>query len=524
MIRFLPRGVATTLLLTAVPALSHAAAPTDACAALLGHKVPGAVVVMQKAQLLPAGKAPAAPTGGPPGPDLMLPAHCRVEGVIDPHNGLDGKPYAITFAIAMPEKWNGRFLFQGGGGLNGALNPPVGSAAAGAEPALSRGFAVVSTDSGHKGTTFDASFFADQEASLNFLYLSVGKVTVVAKDVVTAYYKKPPAHSYFMGCSTGGREAMIVSQRYPGYFDGIVAGAPAMRTRYSNLATSWVTTSLNAAAPKDADGKAQTAKALSDADRKLVVDGLLKACDGQDGAEDGMVFNVRGCAFDPATLACSGEKTDACLSPVQVASIKKGFAGPKTSAGAQVYPGFYFDTGITASGQGIPGLLVTGMSPVGPSPTGTTMDVDAEAHAAALDAVAMAGDSNAWTNLSGYTAHGGKLIFYHGVSDPWFSARDTVEYYERLGKDNPSRKREDWSRLFLVPGMGHCRGGAATLDSFDMVDAIVNWVEKNQAPEKVIATGRAFPGRSRPLCPYPQHPQYNGSGDKESAASFHCTE
>ena len=518
------RGIAATPLLVAIPALSPAAAAADACAALLAHKVLGANVLIQKAEVLPAGMSPPAPTGGPPELPLMLPARCRVEGVIDQRTGQDGKLYAITFAIALPDKWNGRFLFQGGGGLNGTLNPPTGAAAAGETPALLRGFAVVSTDSGHRSSTvFDASFFADQEATLNFLYQSVGKVTVVAKDVVTAYYRKPPAHSYFIGCSTGGREAMILSQRYPGYFDGIVAGAPAMRTSYSNLATSWVTTSLNTAAPKDADGKAHAARALSDSDRKLFIAGLLKACDGLDGVEDGMVFNPRSCAFDPAILACSGEKTDACLSPAQVAAIKQGFAGPKTRDGAQVYPGFYYDTGIAANGGGIPGLLVSGFSPVGPSPTGTTMDVDAAARVA-HDAISMAGDSNAWTNLTSYTVHGGKLIFYHGVSDPWFSARDTVEYYERLAKDNPSRPLQDWSRLFLVPGMGHCAGGAAALDKFDMVDAIVNWVEKNQAPGKIIATGRAFPGRSRPLCPYPQHPQYDGSGNKESAASFSCVD
>ena len=522
MTRVLLRGIAAALVLAAVPALSYSAAPTDACAALLSHKIPGAVVVIQKAQLLQAARLPASPMG-PPGPDLLLPAHCRVEGVIDAHTGLDGKPYAITFAIAMPEHWNGRFLFQGGGGLNGTVSPPLGATAAGDTPALLRGFAVVSTDSGHKGAVFDSSFFNDQEAALNFLYQSVGKVTVVARDLVTAYYKKPPAHSYFMGCSTGGREAMILSQRYPGYFDGIVAGAPAMRTGYSNLATRWVTTSLNAAAPKDAQGKAQTDKALSASDRKLVIDGLLKACDGLDGVQDGMIFNPRACGFDPATLVCSGEKSDGCLSATQAAAIKKAFSGPKTSAGLQVYPGFYYDTGIAASGQGIPGLLVSGMSPVGPSPTGTTMDVDAEA-SVAHDARSMAGDSNAWTNLSGFVAHGGKLIFYHGVSDPWFSARDTVDYYERLAQDNKSGNLQGWSRLFLVPGMGHCGGGAATLDQFDMVDAIVNWVEKGQAPEKVIATGRAFPGRSRPLCPYPQHAQYSGSGDTESAASFRCAD
>jgi hypothetical protein len=510
-----------TTLLSAAPALSVAAAPMK-CADLVQWRIPGSTMQIQKADSVPAGKAPAAPNA-PPGPDLLLPAHCRVEGVIDPRTGVNGKPYAIRFAVALPEAWNGRFLMQGGGGLNGTLNPPLGAQAAGDRPALARGFAVASTDSGHQGAVFDASFLDDQEATLNFLYQSVGKVTTVAKQIVAARYGRSAEHSYFVGCSTGGREAMILSQRYPGEFDGIVAGAPAMRTNYSNLAVRWITTSLNSAAPKDASGKAQTDKALSPGDRKLFIDALLKSCDALDGLADGMIFNTRACHFDPAVLACTGAKTDSCLTTTQVTAIKQGFAGPKTSRGRQVYPGFLYDTGIASSGRGIPGLLVTGFAPEGGNPTGTEMDVDADA-AIAHDARAMAGDTDAWTNLSSFQGHQGKLIFYHGASDPWFSALETVRYYEQLAKDNARLPLQDWSRLFLVPGMGHCQGGDAALDRFDMLDAIVGWVEQGKAPAQVIATGAAFPGRSRPLCPYPQHPQYAGSGDTQSAASFRCAE
>jgi feruloyl esterase len=149
------------------------------------------------------------------------------------------------------------------------------------------------------------------------------------------------------------------------------------------------------------------------------------------------------------------------------------------------------------------------------------MDVDAAA-ATAHDAREMAGDTNAWTNLSTFTAHGGKLIFYHGLSDPWFSALDTVEYYQNLAPNNAPGPITDWSRLFLVPGMGHCAGGAATLDRFDMLSALVDWVEQGRAPSRVTATGAALPGRSRPLCPYPQHAHYSGAGDTEAAQNFSC--
>jgi feruloyl esterase len=324
-----------------------------------------------------------------------------------------------------------------------------------------------------------------------------------------------------MGCSTGGREAMLMTQRYPRFFDGVVAGAPAMRTNFSNLADKWVTVALNQVAPKDEQGRPQAARALSESDKRLVIDSLLKACDANDGAADGMIFDPRGCRFDPADLACKGPKTDACLTSEQAAALKKGFAGPKDSRGIPVYPGFWFDSGITAT-QGIPGLLNPGPSPVGGPTYATEMDIDKDALVAANPIAAM-GDTAHWTQLSTFSEHGGKLIFFHGVSDPWFSAQDTVRYYEHLTADNGGAASvSKWSRLFLVPGMGHCRGGAAALDEFDLLDPIVNWVEKGVAPESVISKGKAFPQRSRPLCPYPQHAHYKGKGNVENAASFEC--
>jgi len=503
----------------AVSLLPFAAHASSSCSSLLKFTAPGAVVT--EANHVASGTV--SPQSGGTPVSGQMPTHCRVDGLIGARTGADGKPYGIRFAVAMPDKWNGRLLYQGGGGLNGSVQPPVGSTAAGEAPALARGFAVVSSDSGHEGAIFDASFFHDQQAALDFLYQSIGKVMAVARPLVTAHYGAPIAHSYFLGCSTGGREAMISTQRYPREFDGIVAGAPAMRTSYSNLATRWVTVSLNAAAPTDAQGHPLTAQALSDSDRQLVVEGLLKTCDALDGVKDGMIFDTRHCSFDPESLRCNGDKTRSCLSAIQVQAIKRAFAGPRTPAGIQVYPGFPYDTGIGFHGTGIPGLLSGGLSPVPTAPAGTKMDVEAEA-AIAHNATEMAGDSNAWTNLSSFTQHGGKMIFYHGMSDPSFSALDTVGYYERLAADNGPAPLSDWSRLFLVPGMGHCGGGEGALDRFDMLSAIVDWVEQGHAPAQVTATGTAFPGRSRPLCPYPQHAQYNGTGDTESAASFSCAE
>ena len=153
----------------------------------------------------------------------------------------------------------------------------------------------------------------------------------------------------------------------------------------------------------------------------------------------------------------------------------------------------------------------------------TKQDVDAEAAVVDNNPTARIGDSYSWVNLNSFSSHGGKLIFYHGVSDPWFSAKDTIDYYQRMTAANGGESKvKDWSRLFLAPGMGHCGGGSATLDTFDMLTASVDWVEKGHAPESVTATGRAFPGRSRPLCAYPAHAQYKGQGNLEDVANFEC--
>jgi tannase/feruloyl esterase len=454
--------------------------------------------------------------------DVPVPAFCRVDGAIDRRTGADGKTYAIGFALALPDRWNGRFLFQGGGGLNGSVWPPLGAQAVGNTPALARGFAVVSTDTGHKGSVFDGSFFRDQQASLDFYYVAIGRVAVLAKQMIAWYYGRGAEHSYFSGCSTGGREGMIMSQRYPAYFDGIVAGAPAMRTGYSNLALARIASAFSGAAPKDTAGKPAMGQLLSDSDRKLIVDSLLKACDALDGVKDGMVFYRDACPFDPSVLTCPGAKTDSCLS-VQQVNVLGTIEGLRTSRGDVIYPAYPWDVGMGDS-QGLPGLLHGPVLPV-PVPVGAGgFDIDREFFKVESNAGARLGDST-WTNLSAFAAHGGKLLFYHGLSDPWFSPLDTVSYYEHMGRDTTATGPvTTWSRLYLSPGMGHCGGGSAALDQFDMLTAVVDWVEQGRAPDSVVATGKAFPGRSRPLCAYPMHAQYKGQGDTNEAASFVCKE
>jgi pimeloyl-ACP methyl ester carboxylesterase len=504
---------------TSCAAVAARAQTSNPCTELMGVKLER--VEITKSELVPAGTSIPAPYPGAPaiGP---LPAHCRVDGVINHRKRVDGQEFGIGFAIALPDKaaWNGDFMMQGGGGGNGVVAYPTGANYAGDKPALVRGFAVASTDTGHKAKTgpFDFTFMRDQQAYLDFAFLANAEVAGVAKQIIDRYYTKPAAYSYFVGCSTGGREGMILSQRYPTVFNGIVSGDPAMRTGLSNLAIAqWIPVAYNQAAPRDASGKPQIDKLLTDADRKLFMDSLMKQCDARDGVADGMISDPLGCDFDPAVLACKAGQNEACIAPEKVAAIKKAFAGPRNAYGTQVYPGFLYDAGITMKG-GVPGLLALGNNGLfGPYTTATELDVDKAALHASDPLVEPAS-----TNLSTFSLNGGKLLFFHGDSDPWFSPLDTLGYYKSLAVSNGGAdKVAAWSRIFLVPGMAHCGGGPA-LDHFDMLSAVVDWVEKGNVPESIIATGQAFPGRSRPLCAYPKHAQYNGTGDTQNASNFQC--
>jgi feruloyl esterase len=490
------------------------------CDDLRQLQVPGVALAVAKTEWFPAGARPSQGRGGA-GVAGDLPAYCRLDGVIDRRTGAGGAAYGIGFALALPEEWNGRFLFQGGGGLNGSVQAPLGASAAGDRPALARGFAVVSTDTGHTGTgAFDSSFTQDQLANLDFAYVAIGRVAALAKGIVAQHYGKAPDRSYFVGCSTGGREAMMMTERYPLYFDGVIAGAPAMRTSYSGIGDRWVAVTLNEIAPKNAQGQPVTHEALSDSQKKAVIDGILNACDANDGLKDGLIFNVGACKFDPKTLVCNGAATGGCLTAAQATALAKAFAGPKDSKGRQVYPGFAWDTGLAAT-ERLPGLLHGGQV-IGGGANTIGMDVDAAVERILADPVEPLTTTSRWTNLNTFSSRGGKLLFWHGMSDPWFSALDTIDYYERLTKANGgSEQVRNWSRLFLVPGAGHC-GGGPSLDTFDALSAVVRWVEEGAAPVSVPAGGRAFPGRSRPLCAYPLHAQYKGQGNTEDAASFEC--
>ena len=497
-------------------AQSPARGPQE-CAALRDVQLPGVVISELTAAWIPAGPVPGFPPSAP-----TLPAHCRLQGMLDRRTGVSGQPYGIGFALALPATWNGRFLFQGGGGFNGFLAPPIGMGAAGGMPAISRGFAVASTDSGHRapnGSFLDTTFLSDQQATLDFAYQANARVTAVAKAILARHYGQAVARSYFAGCSTGGREAMQAAQRFPMEFDGVIVGAPAMRTNFAALGTDWVNVQLNQVAPRGANGQPVTKDALSSMQKQTVIEGLRNACDANDGMKDGLVFNVSACKFDPKTLVCGGPRGGAsCLTATQAAALERAFAGPRTSDGRQLYSPFPFDTGI-ADTQGLGGLLNGGFNG---SPASTT-DLAAAARWADNDGPSTLTNTAGWTNMTTFASRGGKMLFYHGVSDPTFSALDTIDYYNRLADANGGADAvRGWGRLFLVPGMGHCGGGSLTTDSFDVLTTLVDWVERGVAPDAIVAKRSGEPSLTRPLCAYPRYAHYSGRGDPSDASNFEC--
>jgi len=520
----------------AIPAATpiQAQTPSDAaarCAGLSG--LARANLTFAKAELVEAGPAP-----GPPGARRTnLPTHCLVQGTINPRVGVGGREFGIGFEVRLPLEWSGRFMFQGGGGLDGVLGAAIGNVpnSTGA-PALARGFAVVSTDAGHRGSMVDASFGLDQQARVDFAYNGLSEVTREAKALIARFYGGAPRKSYFVGCSNGGRQALMASQRLPLEFDGIVAGDPAMSFSRIALGEVWNMQVVARIAPKDEAGRPIYAKAFSPADLSLVRQAVLNQCDALDGLGDGMINDWRSCGFRPSQLTCTAGKTDQCLTAGQVSVLEDLMSGPKGAAGNHIYGPFTFDTGIASSAW-------RGMR-LGTSETGVPNSADSSLGLGQFRFLQLTPPDQDWDPLAPYDladllrriryqggigdadspflstfANSGKMIVYNGMSDQGMATPHLVRWYEEMVAATGDAGR-DAVRFFGVPGMLHCGGGEAT-DRFEMLDAIVAWVEEGRAPDRIIATGDAFPGISRPLCPYPLVARYDG-GNPASAGSFSC--
>jgi feruloyl esterase len=472
------------------------------------------------------------------------PAHCVVRGATAPRAGVNGTRYETRFELRLPTAWSGRFLYQGGGGNDGVVAPAVGRNT-GAFPGtgLQRGYAVVTTDAGHQGPT--PEFGLDPEARTDHAYAAHERTYAMAQAIISRYYGRVPDRRYFVGCSGGGRQGMMFAQRYPSYFDGIAICAPAMRVSSgATIASAWDTQTFLGVAPVNAEGQRVLSRAFSEADMTLVARGIVAACDTADGAADGMVQRPDACRFDPGTLRCAGAKDPSCLSAEQVAALARSFGGPRTSAGVALYVGQPWDPGVatpgwrqwklgtsqTATPNAANATLMAGalahefFTPPDPSFSITAFDFDRDP--ARMAAFSRVFDTYRDDRLAEFRKRGGKLLIFHGTADPIFSALESIDYYQRLTKNNGGPDATGrWARLFLVPGMNHCAGGPAT-DSFDGLAAVTEWVEKGTAPARIEASALPassfFPGRTRPLCPYPSAARYNGGGNVEDGANFTC--
>ncbi|NUZ04819.1 tannase/feruloyl esterase family alpha/beta hydrolase [Piscinibacter koreensis] len=511
--------------------VSTALTPQLGCASLVGIQIPPALLDEPADAVTITSAVPTAATA-------TLPAHCIVRGTANPHVGANGTRFAIGFEVRLPTQWSGRLSFQGGGGNDGSIGAATGNSTGGL-PTLARGFVVVSTDGGHTGGSA-ASFGFDEQARIDHAYNAYDKSAVIAKALTNLYYGKNPDRSYFQGCSGGGRQGMMFTQRFPEYFDGVIAGAPAMRVATgASISAAWESQVYRSIAPTNANGQPILSQAFSNADLTLVGNAILQQCDALDGLADGSVNNYQACNFDPGVLQCTGPKTASCLAPEQVTALRTGFGGPRNSAGQPLYVNWAYDPDISNAGwrswklgtsttatpnSAFVSLIQDAMAnefftPPDPAFNIFNFNFDTDpARMLAEDAI-----YGTWKDdqLAAYRAHGGKLLIYHGIADPIFSVVESIDYVNRVWARNGGQAEgSTFVRHFPVPGMVHCSGGPAT-DRFDSFAAIMDWVENGNAPDSLLATGAAFPGRSRPICAYPRQARYVG-GDVNSASSFVC--
>ncbi len=526
---------------TVRPTSLTSSAATAACGAAQQQALPG--VRITEASLVAAGSQRAKlPNGTEVGEPL--PEHCLLRGRIDERTGADGLPYHTGFELRLPSAFAGRFFYQGGGGNDGILNPAIGrntGALGHADNALLRGFAVVSTDAGHQSPA--PGFGLDPQARIEHAYRAHDRTASTAKALLTAYYGRPADRSYFVGCSGGGRQGMMFTQRFPSYFDGVIAVAPAMRvSEGATIAAAWTVQKFGAVAPIGADGQPVLAQAFSDAQLQRVAREVVRRCDADDGLADGLVQDPTSCRIAPAALQCPATTTPAdagCLSAAQANALAEVMAGPRNSRGA-LYFGWPWDPGIADAGWRAWTLGTAQQGPSNarhitlmagalghefvtpPDPALSTLNFNFERDPARMQAFHQVYDTADDVQLTGFRQRGGKLMFFHGVADPIFSAWESVDYLRRLQQTHGEAATGQFARNFLIPGMGHCAGGPAT-DGFDGLSALVNWVEQGEAPDKVLARGTgALPASlQRPLCPWPKLARYTG-GDTNSAESFTC--
>jgi hypothetical protein len=487
--------------------------PQMACRDLLGLTDPDVSII--SAEMIAAGDG--------------VPEHCRVNGVLAPE---------IRFQVNLPAWWNRRFYMNGNGGFAGE-SPETPPRAALRANALRQGFVTATTNTGHDATQEPLASFAERsyQKVVDYAFRAVHLTAVNAKGMAARYYDRPVAFSYWDGCSTGGRQALMEAQRFPADFDGIVAGAPVLNFADTLILGLWHARAL--------DEAPITIEKL-----KIVADAIYAKCDGVDGLVDGVIDDPRRCPFDPVRdlpVCAAGQDNASCVTAAQAAALKKMYGGV-VSNGQPYFPG----QPIGAEKVGIP--------PFGPpqpasgwdrwlvAPPGTkplqlafpesfmkyiafgkvdpgydwkTFDFDKDP-ARLADARRLLNATD--PDLASFRGRGGKLLMYFGWADTALTPHMAVDYYEKALVANGPDTR-DFFRLFMVPGMFHCRGGVGP-DRFDAMTAVIDWVERGVVPQSLTATRveDGKPVRTRPLCPYPQVARYGGAGSVDAAASFACTD
>jgi hypothetical protein len=490
-----------------IGAKALAGAPVMKCSDLTGVSF-GSDVKIESAKLVAATAA--------------NPEHCDVRGTIWPED---------QFAVKLPTVWNSRFYMVGNGGTAGTISLPA------MEQGLRKGYAAASTNTGHDMAKEQLASFGRRTADnpnaerkvIAFGYLAVHETAVLAKKIVKAYYGEAPRYSYWVGCSTGGRQGMNEAQRYPEDFDGLVIGAPGLDGTGSNMRRIW-----NAVA-QEGPGAIALGKL------PLLANAVYRKCDAVDGLEDGLIDDPRQCAFDPARdlPKCAGDTDGAgCFTGAQIEALKKIYGGVRNSIGKRIFPGQPLGAEISVNGKSGWEQDVVGPSKVslprsesymqfmyldpapGPAWHFQMYDFDKDPPKMAKPAAII----NALNpDLRPLKQRGGKIIHYHGWADPMLVAYMSIDYYESVLERLGAKETKDFYRLFLIPGMFHCGGGVGC-GTVDWLTPMVDWVEKGIAPGKLVGAKveKGETKRTRPLCPYPEVARYKGTGSIDDAANFSC--
>jgi feruloyl esterase len=444
-----------------------------------------------------------APTGRGPAQPVMLPAHCRVAATLRPSSDSD-----IKMELWMPvEDWNGKFEMAGNGGWAGIISFPQMAAA------LKEGYATASTDTGHVGG--NGMFALDHpEKIVDFGWRAVHETAAKSKALIAAFYGANPKYSYWNGCSTGGRQALVEVTKFPEDFDGVLAGAPA--NPHIHLHAAGVERSIELM--NNPEG------ALSQAKVETLHKAVLAKCDKLDGVKDGLIGEPQKCHFDPAALLCKGADSDSCLTAAQVKTVQIVFADVKTKTGEIVWTGFEPGGELqyaalrsvpTQPGGGWDSIRILGHQNANYDFHKFDLDSDVElADKSGIDAHTY--------DLTPFKKHGGKLLMYHGWADQAIPPANTVNFYHGV-LATMGKNQDEWLRLFMVPGMQHCSGGAGT-DQFNKMAVLERWREDGVAPGAIIASHvtNAQVDMTRPLCPYPQVAVYKGAGSTNDAGNFSC--